>query len=1206
MKIQTNIAALNTTNRLKANQTSLTKTLEKLSSGYKINRAADDAAGLYISEEMRAQIRGLKRANLNASDGLSYVYAADAVTQEAVEVLQRMRELTVQSLNDTNTKEDRLIIQKEIDALKQGLNSMSEDVRYNGELKVVEAYDTAYVALEGIRRFDGPIVIQPGKNDEISFIANGKMTSISIPLGQYDSIEELADTMSGLLLEKNSDIVLTITEDRRLAVQVDNAQEIVKMKGSGASLFFDYHIGSKPGMIIGTTDFSTGDGKLRVYAGKNDTMSFYIGSTNKVSIIFPPGEYTRDQAIDFMNQQLVGTGAEALPYGDKNISIASDSLAVTGLNGNMFQVDIHTSVIYDNIFYGDVYKRNSSLSGMAPLANSLSFDTSDFFVLNAVTRTQTPVRLKIELGDLTNPSITKSYTQSELVQHIQGQLDTADVDVTVSVKNNRLYFESGFLGSGRDIQLQSISNGHVKYSFFTEIRVTDYPAHITAGRNHAAALAGYFKDRQTMQLDATNNELSLTINGQSPAVDIAIPPGTYTPETMRDYLNQQLASTSVSVSFFRQGDKVAFQLSSQTETIQLNASSARELLFSGEKVTSPDATQGRDGSILPPQEGTVGEVIYEKFPATVLGLTNIPTTVTERNKQLKFTLNGTNHTIELTPGNYNQESLLQHLNVKLTGSNVTASIENNKLKLTTTQEGWGVRLTNISGFGMDFVQQLSAPTFAVGTSKTPARMISDERVVVDTKIIDSSNNKMAFEFFDNGSITNVELTVANGTYSPAQMVTALNTQLQNQGLDNKLAFSFSSGQIALTAKIPGSQYRLSNGAGALYTELFERRRQQIDHQQLNGATFINNAYTVGRQDLGATIEIFPTTNDILTFDLQYRGSKYTIDVAIPPGAYSRNQFITVFNQSMSKKLGELGLAGDTLVAQIGGTVSNQNISNANKFTLVAPSKNDGRDDRGAIVIDSIRGSAAYSIFYQSDGPPKPSYVTGMRDLSQGLTIVSGQNDTLAFDVNHKSYQVTFPAGNYDANQLLKMLNDELSAANTGLIASYADNFLRLSYKENGMVPIDGFTGNARSSLFFKTELHEPLKAMVLHIGANSNQNMEIRTAAFSDRLLRINTLYVGTRSGGERALVRLDAAIKNLSDQRGYLGAVQNRLEHVTGVNSDAHENLTAAESRIRDADMAKEMMSFVKQDILSQTMQAMLAQANKASQAVVQLASGS
>ena len=107
MIVQHNMTALNANRQLGVTNTNLSKSTEKLSSGYRINRASDDAAGLSISEKMRGQIRGLKQASTNAQDGQSLIQTAEGAMNEIHSVLQRMRELTVQAKNDTYLQEER-------------------------------------------------------------------------------------------------------------------------------------------------------------------------------------------------------------------------------------------------------------------------------------------------------------------------------------------------------------------------------------------------------------------------------------------------------------------------------------------------------------------------------------------------------------------------------------------------------------------------------------------------------------------------------------------------------------------------------------------------------------------------------------------------------------------------------------------------------------------------------------------------------------------------------------------------------------------------------------------------------------------------------------------------------------------------------------------------------------------------------------------
>lgn len=131
MIINHNMNALNAHRNMTANTNSAGKSMEKLSSGLRINRAGDDAAGLAISEKMRGQIRGLDQASRNAQDGISLIQTAEGALNETHNILQRMRELAVQSANDTNITEDRAAIQEEINALTQEIDRISEQTEFN-------------------------------------------------------------------------------------------------------------------------------------------------------------------------------------------------------------------------------------------------------------------------------------------------------------------------------------------------------------------------------------------------------------------------------------------------------------------------------------------------------------------------------------------------------------------------------------------------------------------------------------------------------------------------------------------------------------------------------------------------------------------------------------------------------------------------------------------------------------------------------------------------------------------------------------------------------------------------------------------------------------------------------------------------------------------------------------------------------------------
>ena len=154
MRINTNISALNSWRNLSVTGNLMAKSLEKLSSGYRINRAADDAAGLAVSEKMRAQTSGLKQAARNAQDGISLIQTAEGALNESHAILQRMRELTVQAGNGTNKADDLQKIQEELTNLADELTGIAQRTEFNGQ-KLIDGTLGAKTENEGTGLVDG-------------------------------------------------------------------------------------------------------------------------------------------------------------------------------------------------------------------------------------------------------------------------------------------------------------------------------------------------------------------------------------------------------------------------------------------------------------------------------------------------------------------------------------------------------------------------------------------------------------------------------------------------------------------------------------------------------------------------------------------------------------------------------------------------------------------------------------------------------------------------------------------------------------------------------------------------------------------------------------------------------------------------------------------------------------------------------------------
>ena len=137
MRINANIMAINSHRQLGTLNSQQAKSTEKLSSGYRVNRAADDAAGLAISEKMRAQIRGMNQASRNAQDGISVVQTAEGAMDEIHAMLQRMKELSVQAANDSNQDTDRALIEKEVTQLITEINAIADKTQFN-KMKLID------------------------------------------------------------------------------------------------------------------------------------------------------------------------------------------------------------------------------------------------------------------------------------------------------------------------------------------------------------------------------------------------------------------------------------------------------------------------------------------------------------------------------------------------------------------------------------------------------------------------------------------------------------------------------------------------------------------------------------------------------------------------------------------------------------------------------------------------------------------------------------------------------------------------------------------------------------------------------------------------------------------------------------------------------------------------------------------------------------
>ncbi|WP_071460823.1 flagellin N-terminal helical domain-containing protein [Bacillus massilinigeriensis] len=219
MRINHNIAALNTHRQLNSAANAQSKSMEKLASGLRINKAGDDAAGLAISEKMRGQIRGLDMASKNAQDGISLIQTAEGALNESHSILQRMRELAVQSSNDTNTAEDRKNIQDEVKQLGEEIQRIGEQTEFNTK-KLINGDMGAGVSAATTHALTGALESTMADDTQLSGLLDANGNNLQLAVGDKFTItwsvngtQKTVEHTVGALTEALSDVTDKIAAD---------------------------------------------------------------------------------------------------------------------------------------------------------------------------------------------------------------------------------------------------------------------------------------------------------------------------------------------------------------------------------------------------------------------------------------------------------------------------------------------------------------------------------------------------------------------------------------------------------------------------------------------------------------------------------------------------------------------------------------------------------------------------------------------------------------------------------------------------------------------------------------------------------------------------------------------------------------------------------------------------------------------------------
>ena len=223
MRINHNLMAMNTHRQLGVNNNATSKSVEKLSSGLRINRAGDDAAGLSISEKMRGQIRGLEKASRNSQDGISMIQTAEGALNETHAILQRMRELSVQAANDTNVDTDRTAIGEELSELGKEITRIKDNTEFNTQN-----------LLDGSAGSSGTVTLQVGANSgqtmDLAFGTSGiDLSSVNSAVGSLGASDvATASAATALISTVNAELESVSAGRSKLGAYQNRLEHTIK------------------------------------------------------------------------------------------------------------------------------------------------------------------------------------------------------------------------------------------------------------------------------------------------------------------------------------------------------------------------------------------------------------------------------------------------------------------------------------------------------------------------------------------------------------------------------------------------------------------------------------------------------------------------------------------------------------------------------------------------------------------------------------------------------------------------------------------------------------------------------------------------------------------------------------------------------------------------------------------------------------------
>jgi len=1200
MVINNNIPALRAFNATSRTTGALQKSIAKLSTGLRINSAADDAAGLAISEKMRAQIRGLDQAVRNSQDGISMIQTAEGALNETHSILQRMRELSVQAANDTLTQQDRAYIQLEIDQLREEITRIGNTTQFNrkklldGSAAVLWSssdLSTSAIVNGGLRQIDRfgqktavegnfvidinanpgraqvqktdifkikhpDVITRAGTNDQLGL---GGVSVNNIPAGDY--VIKLGEVVAVESLARTAAI-------ESLVVFVDNFTD-----NTGAIditvLEFDETAGTVRVSVAmsGFSDITTTG--FEIVLDKNAPASAQSAQAG-VSVSGTPGDvadpftalnFTFDASeIDFsmleVNQtvtfdvgpgrppatpgrretDVVDGGVNTGSFAGMNVTFDADHAAVSRIIE--FNIDARETAGVMHFDIGDFTVTTEAIGGGSVVNNygNFSFAAGESLVI-----TFGGVEYTFDLG-APIASFEDGDTAFGIISWIpgvSGKSGVAELNVLATARVDN----AGFAGEVEVTFSQTAAGTTVD----ADIVVSNIMINGVVHDNVHAAVSNWdlaTTDYVDVKLD--------DLNGTTIRIDLT--------RTMRG------------LNFTHEFEALAAKLADESVTFDFAYQGITQTLAKTNGATQPLITENSGNAKVTGffgKEGSHNSVVMDATEAAANASILLEVVA----------VNDVTGSVEFKATSY----------VLNTDGSVDTVVQ--KITLSANSQEIGQFLGTERDSDDNFVNgvlNISLNGIIAGGTTGPGGAAASEHFRRGDKIafnVTANANKSKADTYiyiegtqtagwpdgwgpDDGSVLFEDSVLRFGL--EASKVDGREVHFRNFYINEEngtvyagtiiLNFSrdFSTDiQTAGKAAEAGEETVLGSFTAAYVGQVAsgDARLRDLDLMWNSEGRFLltdPQRLTLTQGDgkrVGITLYANDTLNDVtqkLNEAIARKlGQQRHLSMTGDPGA--ANNFATFVEEANARQGTAESVAG-TIVIRSSIAGSNGTISFAGDEELL-----------NALSLNTIQQAE------------ENSFTVSVWDAHSGKTIASSVNITgnKLVGVIHENIDVVFDP----------MANIRVEWNNA------MRSFTML--KETGS---------------FQTILHLADNTTVFQIGANEGEDMGIHIGDMRSEALGLNSVLVTDRESAARSITVIDGAIDRVSMQRAKLGAYQNRLEHTINNLTVAGENLTAAESRIRDTDMAREMMNFTKLSIMLQAGTSMLAQANMLPQNVLGL----